>query len=341
MNYSTILEELIKGKNLGESAMAEVMNELMIGQLTAAQIGALLTALRIKGESIDEITAAARIMRNHATVIQTGEEPVVDTCGTGGDRSNTFNVSTAAAFVAAGAGVSIAKHGNRSVSSKCGSADVLSELGVNLDIAPEKVAECIDSIGIGFLFAPKLHPAMKYAVGPRKELGIRTIFNMLGPLTNPARAKRQVLGVFDPALTSVFAYVLKNLGSRRVMVVHGMDRLDEITVTDKTQISELKDGEIKTFDFDPVPFIGKLHNKDQIIGGDASRNAHILREVLAGQQGPCADITLLNAAAAIYVSGRATDFSQAFQTARESISSGNASGKLESLISFTNQKSQI
>ena len=313
------------------------MHDMMGGKLTPAQIGALLIALRMKGESVDEITAAACVMREHANPIEVGNTPVVDTCGTGGDHSGTFNISTAAAFVAAGAGVHIAKHGNRSVSSSCGSADVLRELGVNIDVEPEKVSESIQSIGIGFLFAQKLHPAMKYAATPRKELGVRTLFNMLGPLTNPARAKRQVLGVFSPDLTDKFASVLKGLGSQRVLVVHGLDRLDEISVTEKTRVTELKDGKIDTYTFDPLPYISAYHQLDDIKGGDAKINAKIMNDAISGREtGACADAAMLNGAAAIYVAGITDTFSDAVEKSKESINSGRALNKLEELIRFTN-----
>ena len=336
MHFAKVLEKLINQVDLSPSEMEKIMDDLMQGNLTAAQIAALLTALRMKGESIDEITAAARTMRNHSVTIEVDSNSLVDTCGTGGDGLNTFNISTAAAFIAAGAGVRIAKHGNRSVSSKCGSADVLVELGVNIETEPEKVRDCIQSIGIGFLFAPKHHPAMKHAVIPRKELGIRTLFNMVGPLTNPANAKFQVLGVFAPELTEKFAAVLQRLGSQRAMVVHGMDHLDEITVTGETQITELKDNVLKTYTFDPIPHIGKYYRINQIKGGGAKRNAEIIRDILSGHEGPCSDIALLNGAAAIYISEIATDFHEAVDKAKASIKSGRASSKLNELIKFSN-----
>ncbi len=335
--FSEILEKLTKRNDLDQAEMESIMNQLMTGELTQAQVGALLVALRMKGESTDEITAAARIMRKHATSIDAGAIPIVDTCGTGGDGANTFNISTVAAFIAAGAGVPIAKHGNRSVSSKCGSADVLAELGVNINIDPAKVSESIRAIGIGFLFAPSLHPAMKFAVGPRRELGIRTMFNMLGPLTNPAGAKRHVLGVFDQNLTSRFAEVLNKLGCERALIVHGLDHLDEITVTDKTQISELRNGEVETYEFDPLPYIGSYQSPEVIKGGDARENAHLLREILKNRGGARQEIAVLNGAAAIYIAGADTDFSQAVEAARESIASGNAMRKLEALIEFSNE----
>jgi len=334
--FSERLEKIVGGHDLSTAEMAEVMDQVMEGQLTPAQIGALITALRMKKESVAEISAAALSMRRHATVVEPGAPPIVDTCGTGGDGSGTFNISTTAAFIAAGAGVKIAKHGNKSVSSKCGSADVLAELGVNIEVNPEKVGESIQSVGIGFLFAPLLHGAMKHAIGPRRELGIRTIFNMLGPLTNPARATAQVLGVFDAGLTEIFAAVLKQMGSDRAMVVHGADHLDEITVTGTTQISELVNGEIKTREFDPLPFIGGYAQPQDLAGGEPTVNAAITRSILAGEDGPKTEAAVLNAAAAITVAAAAADFADAVDKARESLTSGSAARKLEDLIAFSN-----
>jgi len=245
------IAKAVRGEDLRESEMTAVMTEVMEGAATPAQIAAFMTALRIKGETVEEVTGAARVMRQKATRIDARSSVVVDTCGTGGDGSNTFNISTTAAFVVAAAGLIVAKHGNRAVSSGCGSADVLEALGVNIDAGPEIVEECLHEIGIGFLFAPKLHGAMKYAIGPRREIGIRTIFNMLGPLTNPAGATSQLIGVYDPRLTEMFAGVLRNLGARRAFIVHGADGLDEATVTGATRVSELKDGMITTYNIDP------------------------------------------------------------------------------------------
>src|SRR5512137_2702745 len=246
------IARIVRGEDLREAEMMAVMTEVMEGEATPAQIAAFMTALRIKGETVEEVTGAARIMRQKATRIDARSSVVVDTCGTGGDGRNTFNISTTAAFVVAAAGLTVAKHGNRAVSSGCGSADVLEALGVNIDAPPEIVEECLQQIGIGFLFAPRLHGAMKYAIGPRREIGIRTIFNMLGPLTNPAGATAQLIGVYDPRLTEMFAGVLKNLGTKRAFVVHGADGLDEATVTGPTRIAELKEGLVTTYDIDPV-----------------------------------------------------------------------------------------
>lgn len=337
MQFARILEKIIDRVDLSGSEMTTVMDQVMQGELTAVQIGALLTALRMKGESVEEITAAAQTMRDHSVKINAGIDPMVDTCGTGGDGFGTFNISTAAAFIAAGAGVTIAKHGNRSVSSKCGSADVLLELGVIIDLHPEKVGNCIQTIGIGFLFAPKLHPAMKHAVVPRKELAIRTMFNMLGPLTNPANAQYQVVGVFAPELTEKFGLVLQKLGLRRALVVHGLDNLDEITVTTNTQITELKDGNLSTYTFTPLQYINNYCTMEQIKGGDAKMNAKIIHDILSGQKGAFADVALLNGAAAIYVSGLANDFGEAVTKGKHAIESGAALNKLEDLINFSNR----
>ena len=335
VQFASILEKIVGQSDLSAPEMERVMGDVMQGKLTPAQIGAFLTALRMKGESVEEITAAARAMRDHSVKIDTGTHPVVDTCGTGGDGAGAFNISTAAAFIAAGAGVRIAKHGNRSVSSQCGSADVLIELGVNIDITPELVGKCIQKIGIGFLFAPKLHPAMKHAVGPRKELGIRTVFNMLGPLTNPANAQHQVLGVFAPKLTETFGCVLQKLGLRRALVVHGADGLDEITVTGTTQITELKDDTLRTYTFDPLLYTKNHYSIEQIKGGDAKANAKIIYDLLSGQEGAYFDIALLNGAAAIYVSGLVNNFGEAVDRGKLAIKSGAARDKLEALINFS------
>ena len=337
MDYKFLLERLIAGGSLDFLEMEALMNKIMDGELSHAQIAGVLVALRIKGETIEEISAAARVMREHATKIDSGQLPVVDTCGTGGDGTHTFNISTAAAFIAAGAGVKIAKHGNRSVSSKCGSADVLKQLGVKIDISSDQVSSCIQSVGIGFLFAPSLHPAMKHAIRPRRELGVRTIFNMLGPLTNPAGAKRQLLGVYNKLLAQRFAEVLRNLGSEQALIVHGLDGLDEITTTQKSHVVELKNGEITSFELDPLDYIEEYSKLEDIVGGESPQNAEIIRRVLENVTGPCLDIAILNGAAAIQVSGLATGFSEAVNLAKESVTSGKALQKLEEMIRFTNQ----
>lgn len=330
-----ILQKLIDRKDLTATEAGEVFNQLMDGKLTPAQIGALLIALRMKGESVEELAAAAAAMRRHAVLIDTGGLSVVDTCGTGGDRTGTFNISTAAALVVAGAGVPVAKHGNRAVTSQCGSADVLAELGVNIEAPPETVAECIRSIGIGFLFAPKLHPAMKHAAPVRRELGLRTIFNMLGPLTNPANARGQILGVFAPELTESFAEVLRSLGSKRSFIVHGRDGLDEITVTTTSRVTELRDGRVRTYELDPLPLIGAFSAIEALKGGAPKENAAIIRGILSGKRGPSRDIVLLNAAAGIVAGGKADTLESGFKLAEASIDSGQAAAKLQGLAAHT------
>jgi len=331
------INKIVNGENLSQEEASLTMNEIMSGEATPAQIASFLTALRLKGETIDEITGCAIIMREKVTRIQTDAESVVDTCGTGGDGAHTFNISTIAAIVSAGAGVRIAKHGNRAVSSKCGSADVLKALGVNTEADADKVAKCIDEAGIGFLFAPMLHPAMKHAIGPRREIGIRTIFNILGPLTNPAGAKAQVLGVYDTELTEPLAHVLKNLGSRHVFVVHGADGLDEITITDKTFVTELKDGEIISHVINPEDFNIPKASKGDLIGGTIEENAQIALNILRGEKGPKRDIVLLNASAAIVVGRKVSNITEGISLAEKSIDSGNAMKKLEILIEVSNE----
>jgi anthranilate phosphoribosyltransferase len=310
----------------------------MEGEFTPAQIAAFITALRMKGETPEELSGGASSMRRHATFIDAGARSVIDTCGTGGDGLDTFNVSTTTAFVAAGAGCSVAKHGNRSVSSKCGSADVLELLGVNLGAEPFVMEQCLQENGIGFLFAPQMHPAMKHAIGPRKELGIRTIFNMLGPLTNPAAATGQVLGVFQPELTELFAQTLLQLGTRRAFVVHGSDGMDEITCTGPTRVSELRNGEVKTYELSPELFLDDVCDPDELRGGEPQENADILKAILKGEEhGAGRQIVLLNAAAAIVAGEKADTFQDGLKLAAESIDNGAAMEKLETLIRFSNE----
>ncbi|MDA8242289.1 MAG: anthranilate phosphoribosyltransferase [Nitrospiraceae bacterium] len=326
---------LVGGIDLSEAEMAECMKEIMEGRAADAQIGAFLTALRLKGETVDEITGAARIMREKAARIK-APEGVLDTCGTGGDMAHTFNISTVTALVVAAAGVPVAKHGNRAVSSKSGSADVLEALGIRIDLPPEKVEQCLFETGFGFLFAPLFHPAMKYAVGPRREMGIRTIFNILGPLTNPANAKRQVLGVFTDRLTEPLARVLGNLGAEDAMVVHGEDGLDEITITDGTKASRFVNGAVETMYFAPEDFGLPRGSVTDLAGGDKDENARIALEILGGEKGHRQDVVLMNSAAAIAVSGRVSAFSEAFEMAKETIDSGRAMAKLEEIRKITN-----
>jgi anthranilate phosphoribosyltransferase len=327
------------------------MEVIMSGQATPAQIGAFITALRLKGETVEEITGAARVMRRKATRIRVDNdqinidrdeinldlETIVDTCGTGGDGTNTFNVSTTTAFVVAGCGLRVAKHGNRSVSSLCGSADVIESLGVNLDVPPVVVEKCLNEVGIGFLYAPALHSAMKYAIGPRREIGIRTIFNILGPLTNPAGANVQVLGVYKKELTSVLAEVLGGLGSRSAFVVYGEGSFDEISITGKTYLSELKDGRVDTYTIEPEDFGLPRAIPDDIRGGEVQENARIVLSVLQGERGARRDMVLLNAAAALVAARRAADFPEGITQAAEAIDSGRALEKLEGLKKITNE----
>jgi anthranilate phosphoribosyltransferase len=331
------LKKIIQKQNLEESEMAEVMTEIMSGDATEAQIGALMAALATKGETFSELAGAARAMRRKATRVQVTAQTVVDTCGTGGDQSHTFNISTTAAFVVAGCGVTVAKHGNRSISSECGSADLLEVLGVRLEVAPEVVEEAIREIGIGFLFAPLFHGAMRHAAKPRREVGIRSIFNMLGPLTNPAGANCQLLGVYAPELTEMFAEALRLLGTRRALVVHGHDGLDEISVCAPTRVSELKDGVIRTYDLTPQHLLGREARQEDLLGGNAALNAQITRSILDGEKGPQRDVVVVNAAAALIAAGVAGDFPEAIQLAESSLDEKRAAAKLEALIRFTNE----
>jgi len=329
---------LVQGIDLSEAEMSECMTELMEGRATDAQIGAFLTALRVKGESVSEITGAARVMRQKAATIK-APEGTLDTCGTGGDMAGTFNISTTTAIVVAACGVPVAKHGNRSVSSKSGSADVLEALGVKIDLPPGKVEQCLFQTGFGFLFAPFFHPAMKYAIGPRREMGIRTIFNILGPITNPAGAKRQVLGVFSDRLTEPLCRVLGNLGAEDAMVVHGEDGLDEITVTDGTRVSRLVRGKVENSIVSPEDFGLKRADMKELQGGDAGENARITLSILKGEKGPRRDIVLMNSAAALVVSGRVSSMGDAVSAAEEAIDSGRALKKLDEIVKATNKPS--
>jgi anthranilate phosphoribosyltransferase len=326
---------LADGKNLDRATMVAVMGEIMEGEATPAQVGAFLMGLRMKGETVEEITGAAQVMRAKARKIAAPGR-CVDTCGTGGDHSGTFNISTAAAFVVAGAGLTVAKHGNRAASSQCGSADVLAALGVNLDAPPERVEQALAEAGIGFLFAPALHAAMRHAIGPRKEMALRTIFNVLGPLTNPAGAQRQLIGVFASYLTETLARVLGNLGSEAALVVHGRDGLDEITLTGPTQVSELKNGTVTTYEIAPEDVGLARCRPEDLKGGDPQRNAGLLRGVLANEAGPLRDAIALNAGAAIYVGGVADSIVAGVVLAREVIADGRAAKKLAQLVAITN-----
>jgi anthranilate phosphoribosyltransferase len=326
---------LVEQQNLTEEEAARAMRQIMEGGATPAQIAAFLTALRIKGETIDEITGCARVMREKATPLRTPYPEVIDTCGTGGDGSQTFNISTTAAFVVAGAGVPVAKHGNRSVSSRCGSADLLQALGVTIELGPELAEKCLAEVGITFLFAPLYHSAMKFPVGPRREIGVRTIFNILGPLTNPAGAKHQLLGVYRKDLTEPMARVLGNLGSSRAFVVHGADGLDEITTTGESYISILDGGKITSTVISPEQFGLRRVPHGALLGGDARQNAEITMAVLEGKQSPYRDVVLLNAAAALTVAGTTADLPEGLELAAHALDSGAALEKLRRLQRFT------
>ncbi|MDA1139477.1 MAG: anthranilate phosphoribosyltransferase [Planctomycetota bacterium] len=326
------IQKLIDGHDLSTEEATAAMNTIMEGKATDAQIAGFLVALRLKGETVSEITGCATVMREKATRVNAGDGISVDTCGTGGDVSHTFNISTAAAFIVAGAGIKVAKHGNRSVSSKSGSADVLATLGVNLDADVPTVERCIAEANIGFLFAPKMHAAMKYAIGPRRELGVRTIFNVLGPLTNPAGAKHQVIGVFDKSLTERLANVLGELGSTHALVVHGLEGLDEVSTTGPTQVSELKDGETSTYEITPEQFGIKRVPLARLQVEDAEQSAELIRTLLDGETGPAADIACMNAGAAIYAADQAVDLAGGLAAARESVASGAAKNALAKLV---------
>ncbi|MGA9405869.1 MAG: anthranilate phosphoribosyltransferase [Bacteroidota bacterium] len=330
------IHTLIEKKDLSRQEAYDTMTEIMSGNASEPLIASFLTALRMKGEVAAEIAGCAQAMREKSTKIETKHAGVIDTCGTGGDSLGTFNISTAAAIVASGAGVVVAKHGNRAISSRCGSADVLKALGVNIEIPKEKVEQCLDQIGIAFLFAPMMHGAMKYAAPVRRELGIRTVFNVLGPLTNPAGARRQVLGVFNGQLTELLARVLLDLGTERAMVVHGGGGLDEISTLGKTLISEIKDGTISSYEFHHSSVGIPSGTLTEIAGGDAELNARIIRNILDGKKSAQRNIAVLNAGAAIYISGKAATFLDGIKIAEESIDSHKARTKLQELIASTN-----
>jgi anthranilate phosphoribosyltransferase len=330
------IQAVVSGQDLSEADAAAVMTEIMDGEATPAQIAAFITGLRMKGETVDEITGCARIMRDKATLIRTPEGSTpVDTAGTGGDGARTFNISTTAAFVAAGAGVMMAKHGNRAASSECGSADLLEAMGINIAPDPELVATAVRDVGIGFLFAAALHGAMRHAIGPRREIGIRTIFNILGPLTNPARSKHQLVGIFDGSLTATMATVLGNLGAQRAFVVHGSDGLDEITTTGPTTVSELRHGQVLTYAIHPADFGLPTKTPEELKGGDAAYNAELTRRLLQGENLPQRHIVLLNAAAAIAAGTEDKTIADCLPLAQEALDSGRGWAKLEQLRELT------
>jgi len=338
MKIQNALKKVLDKVDLKEEEMVSIMTQIMEGQVKDSQLGSLLTALRIKGESIEEIAGAAIVMRDKSENINVSRtETIVDTCGTGGDGANTFNISTAAAFVVAGCGLTVAKHGNKAVSSLSGSADVLRCLGVNIEADKLTVEKCLDEIGIGFLFAPMMHGAMKYAAGVRKELGFRTIFNLLGPLTNPAGANAQVIGIYDSSRLKQIASVLKLLGTRQAFVVHGSDGLDEITLTGTTNVCELVNGQVKEYTLEPENFELTACKAKDISGGTPEENANIIKNILSGEQGPKRDIVLMNAAAAICAGGIAENLKVAMHLARQSIDTGSAEKKLNDLCRLSHQ----
>ncbi|MDH5483710.1 MAG: anthranilate phosphoribosyltransferase [Gammaproteobacteria bacterium] len=336
MDMQSAIKAVTENINLTRDEMTEVMNLIMSGQATDSQIGGFLIGLRMKGETVDEVAAAAAVMRELSTKVVAPDQYLVDTCGTGGDASGSFNISTASAFVTAAAGAHVAKHGNRSVSSKSGSADVLETAGINLELTPGQVSECIHNVGVGFLFAVKHHGAMKYAIGPRKEMGVRTIFNVLGPLTNPAGAPNQVIGVFSRAWVEPLANVLKALGSRHVMVVHAEDGMDEISIASNTFVAELKDGDITTYTIQPEDFGMHKAELSAIRAADSADSLNIIKSVFNNQPGPAKDIVCLNAGAAIYVAGITDTLAEGVAKAQAVIADGGAMKKLEALVHYSN-----
>lgn len=337
MTFTQNLKKIIDGQDLGQDGAAEMLNDIFSGNISEAQIGAFMAALATKGETFEEVAGAARAMRRKARRIQTLGSPVIDTCGTGGDASGSFNISTTTAFVVAGAGVTVAKHGNRSISSNCGSADLLEALGVNLNTDPEIVEEAVNEIGIGFMFAPLYHGSMKYAGKARQDCGIRSIFNMLGPLTNPAAASCQLLGVYAPQLTEMFARALQLLGVEAAFVVHGHDGMDEITTTTLTRVSQLSDHSIRSYDLDPLDFFDDYAVPEDLKGGGVAVNAAITKAVLNGERGPKQDIVLINSAAALVAAKKADNIRQGIDLALESITSGKALEKLDALAAYTRE----
>ena len=335
MDMSTAIATVIEKKDLSQSEMESVMRTIMTGDATPSQIGGFLIGLRMKGETVDEITAAARVMRELAEHVSVSGPHLLDTCGTGGDGAKTFNISTAVAFVAAAAGARVAKHGNRSISSKSGSADVLEAAGVNLDLTPEQVAQCVEEVGVGFMFAPKHHSAMKHAIGPRKEMGVRTIFNVLGPLTNPASAPNQLLGVFSHHWVAPLAQVLEKLDSKHVLVVHSEDGMDEISIAAPTRVAELKNGEVRTYNISPGEFGINQSKIDALAVDDAEQSLEVIKTVFRNVDCPARDIVLLNAGAAIYASGVSDSIADGIKAAGEAIANGGAQKKLDALVEMS------
>ena len=336
MNLPSAIKSVIAKQDLSSDDMSAVMQQIMTGEATPAQIGGFLVGLQMKGETITEIAAAAKVMRSLATPVDISGDHIVDTCGTGGDGASTFNVSTASAFVVAAAGATVAKHGNRSISSSSGSADVLEAAGVNLEITPEQVKYCVETVGVGFMFAQKHHGAMKHAIGPRRDMAVRTIFNLLGPLTNPAQAPNQVLGVFDKQWVEPMAHVLKDLGSNHVLVVHAEDGLDEISIGSASFVAELKEGAITSYTIQPEDFGLQRCNIDQLAVNNAQESLAIIKDIFTGKQGGARDIVVLNAGAAIYASGLADSLTDGIKLAQTHIDNGNAQTKLDALITCSN-----
>ncbi|MFB5675569.1 anthranilate phosphoribosyltransferase [Paenibacillus terreus] len=331
------LNQVLQGADLSRSEARAIMERIMTGEATPAQIGGLLAALRMKGETVDEITGFAEAMRSYAGKIGVSGEQLLDTCGTGGSGIHKFNISTVSAIIAAAESVRVAKHGNRSASGRAGSADVLEALGVNIHLTGEQARHCLDRIGICFLFAQVYHPSMKYAAAPRRELGVRTVFNMLGPLTNPAGADRQLLGIYDNSKTEVIASVLNQLGSKRALVVSSAEGLDEISISGPTTVSELKDGKVTTYEITPSDLGLRSHSLEDVLGGDASDNAGIIRRILNGEKGPYREVVLANAGACIYVAGRASSLQEGVHRAAKAVDSGRALEKLDQLIQATGE----
>ncbi len=335
MDMPAAIRAVTEGRNLSAQEMTAVMRAIMSGQATPAQIGGFLIGLRMKGETVDEIAAAAQVMRELAARVEVDRTHLVDTCGTGGDAASTFNISTASAFVVAAAGGKVAKHGNRSVSSRSGSADVLEAAGVRLDLSPAQVAECVARVGVGFMFAPMHHGAMKHAIGPRREMGVRTLFNILGPMTNPAGAPHQVIGVFSPAWLAPVAQVLRKLGSRHVLVVHGEDGMDEISVASATQVAELRKGEIRSYAIAPEDFGMQRGDPEALKVDSAGESLALIESVFSGAAGPARDIVALNAGAAIYAADLVDDLKSGVARAREVLDNGEAGARLRALAELS------
>jgi anthranilate phosphoribosyltransferase len=336
MEIQAAIKAVMARRDLSIDEMTSVMQQIMTGECTPSQIGGFLVGLRMKGESVDELAAAARVMRELSTGVEVGCANLVDTAGTGGDSSGSFNISTASAIVAAAAGAHVAKHGNRSMTSNSGSADVLEAAGVKLDISPARIGECIEQVGVGFMFAPAHHGAMKHAIGPRREMAVRTVFNVLGPLTNPAAAPNQIIGVFDGELVELMARVLQQLESHHVMVVHGEDGMDEISISAPTRVAELKNGEISSYTLSPADFGMETASVEALRVGSAQQSLEMIRAVLADQAGPARDIVCLNAGAAIYVSGVSDTLAAGVDAARAALGSGKAAAVLDNLVARTN-----